>query len=88
MFRPTHKKSSSHVKTQNRNHTCVTYFLVVCETCLFLLKEKCTLREFGNEMLRRICGPKRDEVTRNLRILNNEELCDIYSTPNINRVIK
>jgi hypothetical protein len=42
----------------------------------------------GNRVLRRIFGPKRDEVTRKLRRLHNEELNDLYSSPNIIRVIK
>ena len=39
-------------------------------------------------MLRRILGSNRDEVTGKLRKLHNEELSDIYSSPNIIRVIK
>jgi hypothetical protein len=39
-------------------------------------------------VLRRIFGPKRDEVTGNWRKLHNEELHDLYSLPNIMRVIK
>ena len=39
-------------------------------------------------MLRRIFGPRRDEVTREWRKLHNEELNDLYSLPNIVRVIK
>ena len=38
--------------------------------------------------MRRIFGPKRDEVTRKWRKLYNEELNDLYSSPNIFRVIK
>ena len=41
-----------------------------------------------NRMLRRIFGPKRDEVTREWRKLPNDELNDLYSSPNIVRVIK
>jgi len=43
---------------------------------------------FENRVLRRIFGPKRDEVTREWRKLHNEELNDFYSSPNIVRVIK
>jgi hypothetical protein len=43
---------------------------------------------FENRVLRRIFGPKRDEVTEEWRKLHNEELNDLYSTPNIIRVIK
>jgi hypothetical protein len=39
-------------------------------------------------MLRRIFGPKRDTVTGEWRKLHNEELCDLYSSPNIFQVIK
>ena len=38
-------------------------------------------------MLRRIFGPKKDEVTGEWRKLHNEKLIDLYSSPNINRVI-
>ena len=41
-----------------------------------------------NMVLRRIFGPRRDEVTRKWRRLHNEELNDLYSSPNIVRVIK
>jgi hypothetical protein len=46
------------------------------------------LRVFENRVLRRIFGPKRDEVTREGIILHNEELNGLYSSPNIVRVIK
>ena len=46
------------------------------------------LREFENGVLRRIFGPKRDEVTVECRKLHNEELNDLYCSPNIVRVIK
>ena len=43
---------------------------------------------FENMVLRRIFGPKRDEVTTECRKLHNEDLNDLYSSPNIVRVIK
>ena len=43
---------------------------------------------FENKVLRRIFGPKRDEVTGEWRKLHNEDLNDLYSSPNIVRVIK
>jgi len=46
------------------------------------------LRVFENMVLRRIFGPRRDEVTGQWRRLLNEELDDLYSSPNIVLVIK
>jgi hypothetical protein len=43
---------------------------------------------FENRVLRRIFGPKRDEVTREWRKLHNEELHDLYSSPSIIRIMK
>jgi transcription termination factor 2 len=43
---------------------------------------------FENRVLRRVFGPKRDEVTGEWRKLHNEELNDLYSLPNIERVVK
>jgi hypothetical protein len=43
---------------------------------------------FENRVLRRIFGPKRDEATGEWKILHSEELNDLYSSPNIIRVIK
>jgi len=51
------------------------------------LREEKKLRVFENMVLRRIFGPRRDEVTGEWRILHNEEL-NVYSSPNIVRVIK
>ena len=46
------------------------------------------LRVFENRVLKRLFGPKRDEVTGEWRKLHNEELRDLYSLPNIVRVVK
>jgi hypothetical protein len=43
---------------------------------------------FENRVLRRVLGPKKDEVTRDWRKLHNEELSDLYALPNIVRVVK
>ena len=43
---------------------------------------------FENMVLRRVFGPRRDEVTGEWRRLHNEELNDLYCSPNIVRVIK
>jgi hypothetical protein len=52
------------------------------------LQEERKLRVFENMVLRRIFGPRRDEVTGEWRRLHNLELNDLYSSPNIVRVIK
>jgi hypothetical protein len=52
------------------------------------LKEERRLRVFENRVLRRIFGPKSDEVMGEWRKLHNEELNGLYSLPNIVRVIK
>jgi hypothetical protein len=52
------------------------------------LREERKLRVFENMVLRRIFGARRDEVTGEWRRLHNEELNDLYSSPNIVRVIK
>jgi hypothetical protein len=59
-----------------------------CETWSLTLREECKLRVFENRVLRRIFGPKRDEVTREWRKLHIEELNDLYCSPNNVRVIK
>jgi len=51
------------------------------------LREERRLRVFENRVLRRIFGPKRDEVIREWRKRHNEELSDLYFSPNIVRVI-
>jgi hypothetical protein len=59
-----------------------------CETLSVTLREEHRLRVFENWVLRRIFGPKRDEVTGGWRKLHNEELHGLYSSPGIVRVIK
>jgi hypothetical protein len=57
-----------------------------CETRSLTLREEHRLRVFENRVLRRIFGPKRDEVMGRCRKLHNEELRNLYSLPN--RMIK
>jgi hypothetical protein len=71
---------------------CRTIILPVvlygCETWSLTLREEHRLRFFENRVLRRVFGPKRDEVTGECRRLHNEELNDLYSSPHIIRMIK
>ena len=52
------------------------------------MRQERKLRVFENMVLRRIFGPRRNEVTGEWRRMHNEELSDLYSSPNIVRVIK
>jgi hypothetical protein len=58
------------------------------ETWSLTLREERRLKVFEKRVLRRIFGPKRDEVTGEWRKLHNEELNDLYSLPNFVRVVK
>jgi hypothetical protein len=58
------------------------------ETCSLKSREERRLRVFENRALRRIFGPKGDEVTREWIQLRNEKLNDLYTLLNIIRVIK
>ena len=65
-----------------------TVGLFGCETWSLILREKRRLRVFENRVLTTIFGPKTGEVTGDWRKLHNEELNDLYCSPNIVRVIK
>ena len=58
-----------------------------CETWSLILREDRRLRVFDNRVLRGILGPKRDEITGEWRKLYNEELNDLYCSPNVVQVI-
>jgi hypothetical protein len=59
-----------------------------CKTWSLTLREESRLKVFEKRVLRRVFGPKRDEVRGEWRKLHNEELNDLYSLPNIVRVVK
>jgi len=59
-----------------------------CETWSLALKEERRLKVFEDRVLRRIFGPKRDEVTGEWRKVHNVWLNDLYCSPNIVRLIK
>jgi len=59
-----------------------------CETWSLTMREERRLRVFESRVLRRVYGPKTDEVTGEWKKLHNEELSDLYSIPNIVQVVK
>jgi hypothetical protein len=59
-----------------------------CDNWSLTLREERRLRVFENRMLRRMFGPKRDEVTGEWGTLHNEKLNGLYSSHNILRLIK
>jgi hypothetical protein len=66
----------------------VPVVLYGCETWYLTLREERRLRVFENRVQRRVFGPKRDEVMGEWRKLQNEELHNLYSSPDIIRQIK
>ena len=81
------------LRTFSKNSSACSKLPVVlygCETWSLILREERRLRVFENRVLRKVLGPKRDEVTGEWRKLHNEELNDlyVYFLPNIVRVVK
>ena len=76
------------VKIKIYRNIILSVVLYGCETWSLTLREERRLRVFENMVLRRIFGPRRDEVTGKWRRLHNEEVNDLYCSPNIVRVIK
>ena len=83
---------SKNLKIQINKTIILPVVLCVCvcvsETWSLTLREKRWLRVFDNRVLRRIFGPKGDEVRGEWRKLNHKERNDLYSSPIIVRVIK
>ena len=76
------------IKTKIHRTIILPVILYGCEAWSLRSREERKLRVFENMVLRRIFGPRRDEVTGEWRRLHNEELNDLFSSPNIVRVIK
>jgi hypothetical protein len=79
---------SKNVKIKIYRTIILPVVLYGCKSWSLTLREESRLRVFENRVLRRIFGPKRDEVTGEWRRLHNKELYALYSSPNIIRVIK
>jgi hypothetical protein len=79
---------SRNVKAKIYKTIILPVVLYGCETWSLTLREEHRLRVFENRILRRIFGPKRDEVTGEWRKLQNEELHNLYSSPDIIREVK
>jgi hypothetical protein len=79
---------STNVKIKIFKTIILPVVLYGCETWSLKLREEHRLRVFENRVLRRILGPKRDEVTGGWRKLHNEELHGLYSSPSSVRAIK
>ena len=79
---------SKNLKIKIYRTIILPFVLCGCETWSLTLREERKLRVFENMVLRRVVGPRRDEVTGEWRRLHNEELNDLYSSPNIVRVIE
>jgi hypothetical protein len=74
---------SKNLKIKIYRTIMLTVVLYGCETWLLTFREERRLRVFENRVLRRIFGPKRDEVTEEWRKLHNEELNNLHCSPNI-----
>jgi hypothetical protein len=79
---------SRNVKVKIYKTIILPVVLYGCETWSLMLREQHRLRVFENRVLRRIFGPKRDEVKGEWRKLHNEELHNFYSSPDIIRQVK
>jgi hypothetical protein len=79
---------SRNVKIKIYKTIILPVVLYGCGTLSLTVRDEHRLRVFENRVIRRIFGPKRDEVTGGWRKLHNEELRGLYSSPSIVRAIK
>jgi hypothetical protein len=80
--------ASRNVKVKIYKTVILLVVLYGCETWSLTLRKEHRLRVFENRLLRRIFGPKRDEVTGEWRKLHNEEFHNLYPSPDIIRQVK
>jgi hypothetical protein len=79
---------SSHLLSKNiKIRIFFPVVLYMCETLSLTLREEHRLRVFENRVLRRLFEPKRGEVMGGWRKLHNKELCNLYSSPDIIRIM-
>jgi len=81
----------SRMKLLNVTQSAQSVFYLAYEvyfSWLLTLRKELRLRVFENRVLRRVLGPRKDEVTGEWRKLQNEELRDLYSLPKIVQVVK
>jgi hypothetical protein len=78
---------SKNIKIRIYRTIILPVVLYGCETWSLTLREEHRLRMFENWVLRRIFGPRRGEVTGDWRKLHNEELHNLYSAPDIIRMV-
>jgi hypothetical protein len=76
---PSSRMLPGNLKVKTCKSTIQPVLLYGCETWSLTLREKHRMRMFENRVLRRIFGPKRDELMRQWRKLHNGELHDLYS---------
>jgi len=86
---------SSRLLSKNLKIKIYIYIIIIlpvvlygCENWSLTVRKERRLRVYENRVLRKVFGPKKDEVTEEWRKLHNEELNDLYSLPNIVWVVK
>ena len=79
---------SNNVNIETYRNIILSVVVYGHETWSLTLREERRLRVFKNRVLKRVFGPKMNEATGEKRELNNEELIDLYCSPNFVRLFK